>query len=146
MTVFGNSMSPFIRNGDLLTLSPIEDRKPEVGDIVAYEQARNQKLIIHRLIRKEKNWFVMKGDNCQDEDEGVPDSHLLGIVTRVERKNRVRNFGINQFKMMAKWLSQKNIIIKVKTVLSVPIKLLKCTFRKITSLFPFLIKNKKEKV
>jgi len=145
MTVFGNSMFPFIRNGDLITISPNDEMLPEVGDMVAFEQARNQKLIIHRLIRKEEKKFVMKGDNCQDEDEAVPISHLLGIVTQVERKNRVRNFGISQFKICATWLSQMNILHKVQVILKLPIKFMKFPYRKIISLFPYLNNKTKEK-
>ena len=46
----GFSMSPFIRDGDVLTLAPAPDRL-RIGDVVAFINPCNQQLSVHRLVR-----------------------------------------------------------------------------------------------
>src|SRR3972149_9018543 len=61
----GFSMRPFIRDGDFITVSPIENSSIRIGDVVFYSTAEN-KVIAHRVIKKYgKNGNVkllIKGD------------------------------------------------------------------------------------
>jgi len=81
----GASMSPTIRNGDIITLSPPKRFKPASGDILAFRHPETGKLIIHRAITVSSDTFLAKGDNSLDPDGHIPLSNILGVVTRVER-------------------------------------------------------------
>jgi len=81
----GTSMSPVIRDGDIITLSPPKGIKPVSGDILAFRHPETGKLIVHRVIGVSSDTFLAKGDNSQDPDGHIPLSNILGVVTRVER-------------------------------------------------------------
>ena len=86
----GFSMSPFIRNKDVVTVSPLKRQRPGLGDIIAFAHPETQGLCIHRIVRKKEGAYVTKGDNLSDADERVLEENILGFVTRVERDgNRV---------------------------------------------------------
>jgi len=81
----GMSMSPTIRDGDIITLSPPKGMKPVFGDILAFRHPETGKLIVHRVIGVSSDTFLAKGDNSLDPDGLIPLSNILGVVTRVER-------------------------------------------------------------
>jgi signal peptidase I len=81
----GASMSPTIRDGDIITLSPPKGLKPVSGDILAFRHPTTGKLIVHRVIKLSSDTFLGKGDNSLDPDGLIPMSNILGVVTRVER-------------------------------------------------------------
>ncbi len=80
----GMSMYPTIRDGDIITVSPLLRVEPSAFDIVAFRHPANQKLIVHRIIALSPDSFLAKGDNSEP-DGTIPRSHLLGVITKVER-------------------------------------------------------------
>ena len=80
-------MSPFIKNGSILTVDP--KRKISIGDVILCRYGDG--LRAHRVIRKRKKGlvFITKGDNIGYPDEPVCISKLLGKVVRVEGKRDV---------------------------------------------------------
>jgi len=123
MTVYGNSMFPFIQNGDVITLSPWGKQSPQIGDIVAYEQAGAEKLIIHRLIQENQEWYILRGDNCSQPDEVVPRSHLLGILTQIKRKDKTKSVRLGKTKNLITWLSRNNILSLMQFFFHIPTRL-----------------------
>jgi signal peptidase I len=82
----GWSMAPFIHDGDVICVSPFREKHPGVGDVVAYIQPDNEKLVVHRLVRRRGNEWLIQGDNTLEEScELVPVANLIGRVTRIER-------------------------------------------------------------
>ncbi len=81
----GTSMSPVIRDGDIITLSPPKGIKPLSGDILAFRHPETGNLIIHRVISVSSGTFLAQGDNSLDPEGPIPTSNILGVVTRVER-------------------------------------------------------------
>ena len=59
----GASMSPFIRDGDVLTVSPLAIGEPRVADVVAVFDAEKAELIIHRVIDRRRSSWLIRGDN-----------------------------------------------------------------------------------
>ena len=57
----GDSMWPFLRNGDVIT--PIEVENLKIGDIVIFTTEDNMK-VFHRVVLLDKNEIKCKGDNC----------------------------------------------------------------------------------
>ncbi|MDX9787071.1 MAG: S24/S26 family peptidase [Desulfobacterales bacterium] len=82
----GTSMHPFIRDGDVITLSAVTAGTGlHVGDIAAVLHPVSGKLIVHRVIRKRGTRVQTKGDNSKLADESVPVSAVLGRVSQVRR-------------------------------------------------------------
>src|SRR4030042_2785426 len=46
----GYSMSPFIKDGDVLTIAPLQGSSPRFGDVMVFTHPTTGKLVIHRLI------------------------------------------------------------------------------------------------
>jgi len=84
----GKSMNPTILNNDILTLSPLRGISPFPGEVVAFRHPRTENLIIHRIIKADKNGFTIKGDCLRISDSNIPLENIIGVVTRVERKGK----------------------------------------------------------
>ncbi len=90
----GWSMSPFIKDGDVVTVSPLGGRRPRTGEIVAFLHPRTGKAAIHRVVRMRDGRFSVRGDNAFGPDGALSPDRILGAVTRVERGGRnVRGTG-----------------------------------------------------
>lgn len=89
----GWSMRPFIRDGDFITVSPIENSSIKTGDVVFYLTTEN-KVIVHRVIKKYKKdkdkriIMFIKGDATFSSPEKVEMQNVLGKVVAVERNGR----------------------------------------------------------
>lgn len=70
----GWSMRPFIRDGDFIVVSPIENSSIKTGDVVFYLTTEN-KVIVHRVIKKYKKkgrmTVLIKGDASFSSPEKV---------------------------------------------------------------------------
>lgn len=85
----GFSMKPSIRNNDVITISPLKEIPPSVGEVVAFRHPRSNRLLIHRVVRKKHGTFFIRGDNLRQIDSHIPLENILGVVTRIERQGRV---------------------------------------------------------
>jgi hypothetical protein len=92
-TVRGASMSPFIRDLDVLTVAPLDGRRARVGDVVAVALCQPQRLAIHRVVGRPRGGLLVRGDACLCPDGVVPPARVLGRVVRVERQGRVVRLG-----------------------------------------------------
>jgi signal peptidase I len=84
----GFSMSPFIKNGDLVTLSPLDRSGPRLGDVVAFTPPGSDKLILHRVVGKRGASFYTKGDSLSKIDLLLPKEQILAKVARVDRNGK----------------------------------------------------------
>jgi len=93
----GHSMHPFIRDADVIIVSPLGGRRPRVGDVVAFLSS-DARLVIHRVVARTSSQrdtaaaYLIRGDNCSKADGRVKPEAVLGVVTRVERAGRPRGF------------------------------------------------------
>jgi len=101
----GFSMQPFIRHGDVLTLAPLSGREIHIGDIVACEEPVSGKLIVHRVIRKTKKGYLVKGDNSYKADGCVQRDSIYGRVVRAERKGKAVSFSLGPEKYVIAFIS-----------------------------------------
>lgn len=90
----GFSMSPLIKDGDVLTVAPRGEARLRPGDTVAFINPLTGKPAVHRIIRREQEFVVVKGDNVAEPDGLVPERDVLGIVTSVERGRKKIRFGL----------------------------------------------------
>jgi signal peptidase I len=104
-TATGCSMSPFIRDGDLITISPVSSRlRP--GDVVPFVSPFCDKLMVHRILNVSREGCLTKGDNNSEPDGRIPASSIIGRVVRVEHRRRQVRFGLGIERFLIAWLSQ----------------------------------------
>ena len=106
----GYSMSPFIRDGDIITVFPLKKSSFNLGRVVAYSQPETQKLIIHRIIGNSSGYFLIKGDNIFGSGELVPKTSILGYVGKIEPYGRRVFIGIGPERFLIVLLIRLKII------------------------------------
>lgn len=79
----GGSMSPFIRNGDVVEVIPLKG-KINFGDIIFYHSSYGNS-IIHRVIQRGKESIITKGDSVPGSDQPIFSKQVLGRVVAVEK-------------------------------------------------------------
>lgn len=83
LVVSGNSMSPSIRDGDLVLTARLWV-DGSVGDIVLLNRQSDGQLLLHRVIEQGEGWRRTKGDASLHPDaERVSDSAVLGGLAAV---------------------------------------------------------------
>ena len=84
----GFSMSPFIRDNDVITLAPLGNTSPRVGDIVAFVSPSTHGLMVHRVMAERNDSYLIRGDHASTSDGLIPNINILGRVTRIEREGK----------------------------------------------------------
>lgn len=88
----GSSMTPTIRDGDTLLVSPVQAHELRVGHIVLCQTA-NEKFVVHRILQRRRQQegvsFLLKGDLCHCPDGWVDGSRILGRAIQVRRQGRM---------------------------------------------------------
>jgi len=92
----GGSMIPFILDGDMVLIGPAANSEILVGDVICYEISPGR-LFLHRVIRRDGERFVTKGDALAFTDVVFPDQ-VLGRVVAIERRGRVRGLGVARWR------------------------------------------------
>ncbi len=121
----GFSMYPFIKNGDLITLSTGPYR---LGDVVAFINQENGKLTVHRIVQISPAGYLIKGDNVSGVDGCFPPSGMIGKVIRVERHSRTVRAGLGFERPLVAFLSRQGWlwpVIRFLYIFLKPIKFLK---------------------
>lgn len=94
LQVQGASMAPLIRDGDILTLEPVNIRGISVGDAILFKSLKGN-LMIHRVIQKKRSLntfhFLTQGDQAADNDGWIASEQVFGKVTTIERGQRILN-------------------------------------------------------
>ena len=90
--VRGESMLPYIRDGDLIINRPVDPLDVRVGDVITFEHALEHPmapLITHRVIRIYVNErdgariFIAQGDNTDVEDRPITGDAIVGRLAFV---------------------------------------------------------------
>ncbi len=79
----GGSMSPFIRNGDVVEVVPSKG-KINLGDVVFYCSS-NGNPVVHRVIQRGKKSIITKGGSVPSSDQPIFSKQVLGRVVAVEK-------------------------------------------------------------
>jgi signal peptidase I len=85
----GFSMHPFIKDGEVVTVSPVTGGRLYAGDVVAFCHPDSGRLVVHRIIKKNAQGFILRGDNCAEADGLVPAASIVGLVTEVGGNSRI---------------------------------------------------------
>jgi signal peptidase I len=108
----GGSMTPFIRDGDAITIAPLDGRPPRLGEVVAFSHldAKQSDLVIHRVVERRGGDFVIQGDGNGLTQEIVPLEVILGRVVKVEHDGRCVRLGFGPERLMVAWLSRTRLL------------------------------------
>jgi hypothetical protein len=128
LEVRGYSMSPFVKDNDTVTISPMVDSSPGFGDVIAFVHPGTEKLVIHRVVGKLGNACLVKGENASEPDGLIERKHMIGIITRVERKGRKVLFGLGPERFLIALLTRANLVPPL-------LRLLRRIFLPITRIF-----------
>ena len=87
----GGSMYPFVRDGDVVEVKPVQAWAVGLGDVVLCGYG-DDRLVVHRVIDVSKDngrvALVIKGDSARQADKPVCLDQVLGQVIAIERGGR----------------------------------------------------------
>ena len=111
----GFSMAPFIRDGDVISVSPLSSRPPGMGDVAAFLDQETKSLCVHRVLSGRKGAILTQGDNMPGKPDGlISTGDILGLVTRVERNGRKVRFGLGPERFLIALLSRNGLLEIIK--------------------------------
>ena len=88
----GRSMLPFIQDGDLLEVAPLDSDRASCGDVLLVE-ASQKRVLAHRVVKTRQHdgklTFLIKGDNCASPDGWFGLENILGRVVVVDRGSQL---------------------------------------------------------
>jgi hypothetical protein len=113
----GPSMTPFIKDGDVVTISPLGGNRLKTGEVAAFTSPRTGGLYVHRLIETKGEVYFFQGDRLSETDGPVSHENIHGKVTRVERDGKTVYFGSGPERRLIAALAKRKLLM----VLLVPI-------------------------
>lgn len=84
---FGNSMYPLLHDHDICSIKKISFSKILINDIICVK--KNNKLFTHRVIYKQDNYLITKGDNNVKSDGKIYSRNIIGKLTQLKRNNSI---------------------------------------------------------
>ena len=118
--VRGFSMQPFIRDRDVVTIAPLNGEQLQIGHVVAFTRHNCGRLAIHRIISKKSTGWLIKGDNCPEDDGVYETGSIIGRVTRIERRNRQIGFGLGMERVFIAFLNRSKGLWLIKQLYWLP--------------------------
>jgi len=113
----GTSMTPFIRNGDIITITSV--KKVEIGSIVAFSRPGTGQLVVHRVVAKRKEEVYIMGDGSSDHtDDWVPIKNIIGHLVRIERNGQDIHLGFGIEKFGIAFLSRLKLLTQLRIMLA----------------------------
>jgi hypothetical protein len=111
----GHSMAPFIRDGDVICVSPLASRAPGRGDVVAFIHPETKLLCMHRVLSISGDSFLIQGDNMPEKPDGmIPREAIVGRVTRVERTSKRVRLGLGPERLLLALLSRCGLLAVIR--------------------------------
>lgn len=122
----GFSMCPFIKDGDVITVSPYLNNCPRLGDVVVFIRPKTEVIAVHRIIKKNGKLYFIKGDNLPEADGLIQEENILGCVKKVEREGKKNVIGLGPEKYLIAFLTRTGLLLR----LFVPLRKLSHAFLK----------------
>lgn len=125
-TNVGTSMRPLIRQGkDVMIIKSFDNCcKLKKMDVPLYKRESGQ-YVLHRIIKVNKDGYVIRGDNTYSNEYGVTDSQILGVLSGVIRNGKeisVNSLGYRVYsyfwlytyyiRKVVVWMKRKNRLSK----------------------------------
>jgi hypothetical protein len=108
-------MAPFIKDGDVISVSPLSSLSPGAGDVVAFLHPETKLLCIHRVVSGNDAALLIQGDNRPDDPDGfIPREAIMGRVTRVERGGQRVRLGLGPERRLIALLSHSGVLAAIR--------------------------------
>ena len=101
----GSSMHPFIKNDDVLTITPVSLKELKTGDVIAFLRPGSGNPAVHRIVRLSDDVLITKGDNNRETDGSLPEESILGRIELVERRGKKLRLGLGFEKLIIAFLT-----------------------------------------
>lgn len=88
----GGSMTPFIKDGDILEVRPVATAAIRRADVVLYRREQHGGLVAHRVVDLNPgspHVLSLQGDASLFDKETVASTSVLGRVVNVQRNDKV---------------------------------------------------------
>ncbi|MFD0829818.1 S24/S26 family peptidase [Neobacillus sp. M.A.Huq-85] len=90
LPAYGNSMYPFIRQGNHCRFVPCQPLSLKKGEVILFH-SQDGKLIAHRFIRtkmiNQQQHFLFKGDTNLGFDQPIGEERILGRLVSVKKQH-----------------------------------------------------------
>jgi hypothetical protein len=105
-------MAPFIKDGDLVEIAPLEKGRVSVGSVIAFRDSISGGLIVHRVVKARGGNIWTRGDAVVPHllDSPIGQGDILGQVTRVERNGAGLRLGLGPEGAAIAWLSRSGYL------------------------------------
>lgn len=77
--VTGTSMNPLLFEGRDYVLIKKPEFPLQIGDVPLYRR-NNGAFVLHRIVDKDENGYIMCGDNQFLLEKGICDRHIIGVM------------------------------------------------------------------
>ncbi len=85
-TTSGNSMLPLFRDRkDTIVIKKTSGRLKKY-DIVLYRS--NGNYVLHRILGRNADGYIIRGDNCTDYEYGISDNDIIGVLKEFYRNDK----------------------------------------------------------
>ena len=121
LVVSGNSMSPSIRDGDLVLTARLW-RGSEVGDVVLVKRPSDGQLLLHRVIEQGAGWRRTQGDASLSPDaERIADAAVLGGLAAVIPTGLLASLPLNL--VAAQFSAGRNVSVGITSALGARVQM-----------------------
>jgi signal peptidase I len=118
LRVKGFSMTPFVKDGDVITVSPLSGTLPRLGDVVAFIHPKTERLVVHRMVGQNGNYFLISGDNTSSvTNDLIPKENILGYTIKVEREGNEVFLGLGPERFLIAFLTRIGLLSHLLTPL-----------------------------
>lgn len=112
----GSSMWPFLKSGDLITVSPLTAKRPGLGDVVVFLRPSSGRPVVHRIVGKKDGSYLIKGDNTAEYDGLMEEKDILGRITLVERGERRISYSLGPTRFLIAGMSRSGLLPYLRPV------------------------------
>ena len=102
--VTGSSMTPFLKGGEIVTISKTDRSDLRMGDLILFKNDQGLP-VLHRILRQwnrnNKCYYQAKGDGLIAPDKPIPEGCILGKVYLVEK--RIAHKSVRTLAMNSAW-------------------------------------------
>lgn len=109
----GLSMTPFIRDGDIIIVAPLKDYKLQIGDVASYIHPQSSRVVVHRVVGKKGDSFLIKGDGVPELDGLVQLKNIFGYVKKIERNGKKIRIGFGLEKFFIAFISRIQLLLPI---------------------------------
>lgn len=99
----GASMHPLVRDGDILSVQPVDAATVRLGDVVLCGREADR-IVVHRVIRvvggRGERRFLVQGDAVPHPDGLIPAGDVYGRVAAIERGGATMNLDAPALRML----------------------------------------------